>query len=119
MPSITGFISTSCEDCKSSLQHVNDLQFCRDLLNACELVKGQKTRISIIKSRIRQLEKGVLMKAKFSERDTRGMLFVDCSECDRGGNGTAVDKCASGWKHKKGRKGGCFMGTLLANLEVA
>ncbi len=59
------------------------------------------------------------MKAKFSGRDTRGHLFVDCSECNRGGNGAATDKCSSGWRYKKGRKGGCFMGTLLQNLEVA
>ena len=60
-----------------------------------------------------------MAKAKFSERDTRGMLSVDCSECERGGNGSDPDKCASGWKHKKGRRGACFMGTLLKGLEVA
>ena len=58
------------------------------------------------------------MKAKFSILDTRGKLFVDCSECDRGGNGSDADKCAAGWKYKKGKKGGCFMGTLLEGLEV-
>ncbi|MDA8428910.1 MAG: hypothetical protein M0T70_06600 [Geobacteraceae bacterium] len=59
------------------------------------------------------------MKAKYSERDSRGALFVDCSECERGGNGSDPDKCSSGWHHKKGRKGGCFMGALLKDLEVA
>jgi len=57
--------------------------------------------------------------AKFSERDTKGKLFVDCSECTRGGNGEDADKCSSGWRHKKGHKGGCFMGTLLDGLYVA
>jgi len=59
-----------------------------------------------------------MKKAKYSEKDNSGKLFVDCSECDRGGNGSAKDKCASGWRHKKGRKGGCFMGTLMDGLEV-
>lgn len=54
--------------------------------------------------------------AKYSQYDTRGKLFVDCSECDRGGNGTAEDKCASGWKHKKGNRGRCFMGELIEGL---
>jgi len=34
MPSITGYISTSVDDCRISLQHVTDLQFCRDLLTS-------------------------------------------------------------------------------------
>ncbi len=57
-------------------------------------------------------------KAKYSEKDTKGKLFVDCSECERGGNGSDKDKCSSGWRHTKGRKGGCFIGTLLAGLEI-
>lgn len=56
--------------------------------------------------------------ATFSERDTKGKLFIDCAECTRGGNGSDPDKCASGWKVKKGHKGGCFCGTLLSNLVV-
>lgn len=59
-----------------------------------------------------------MRKAKYSERDNKGKLFVDCAECERGGNGRDQDKCSSGWRHKKGGKGGCFMGTLLAGLEV-
>jgi len=58
------------------------------------------------------------MKAKYSKKDTRGALQVDCSECERGGNGSDKDKCSCGWKIKKGNKGGCFCGTLLSNLEV-
>lgn len=57
-------------------------------------------------------------KVKYSEKDTRGKLFVDCSECNRGGNGSDKDKCSSGWKVKKGRQGGCFLGVLLADLET-
>ncbi len=59
-----------------------------------------------------------MKKAKFSERDTRGKLMVDCSECTRGGNGEDADKCSSGARIKKGRKGGCFSGTLLPGLNV-
>ena len=59
-----------------------------------------------------------MKKAKYSEKDTKGKLFVDCSECERGGNGNDKDKCSSGWKVKKGNNGGCFMGDLLANLEI-
>ena len=59
-----------------------------------------------------------MKKAKYSERDTRGALFVDCAECNRGGNGNDPEKCSSGWKHKRGRKGGCFMGALIEGLEV-
>ncbi len=59
-----------------------------------------------------------MKKAKFSNRDDKGRLYVDCSECERGGNGSDIDKCASGWRTRKGRKGGCFSGTLMAGLEV-
>ena len=59
-----------------------------------------------------------MKKAKHSCKDTRGKLYVDCSECDRGGNGTATDKCSCGWKVKKAKQGGCFMGALLPGLEV-
>jgi hypothetical protein len=59
-----------------------------------------------------------MKKAKHSKKDTRGALYVDCSECDRGGNGTAVDKCSCGWKVKRPKNGGCFLGTLLPGLEV-
>jgi hypothetical protein len=57
-------------------------------------------------------------KAAHSMRDTRGHLFIDCSECERGGNGDAKDKCSCGWKVKKGKQGGCFIGTLMSGLEV-
>ena len=59
-----------------------------------------------------------MQKAKYSKPDTRGAVYVDCSECERGGNGTDKDKCACGWRVKKGGKGGCFLGTLLSTLEL-
>ena len=55
-------------------------------------------------------------KAKFSERDNRGKLSVDCIECVRGSKG---DKsCSAGWRIKKGHQGSCFNGELFSNLEV-
>ena len=59
-----------------------------------------------------------MKKAKYSTKDSRGALFVDCSECNRGAHGGDPEKCSSGWKHKKGNKGGCFIGTLVEGLEV-
>lgn len=57
------------------------------------------------------------MKAKHSTRDSRGVLFVACSECKRGGNGD--ESCSSGWKVKRGglEKGACFVGELLDKYE--
>ena len=55
--------------------------------------------------------------AKFSEFDTRGRLFVDCAECTRGGNGAETDKCAFGWRIKRGKNGGCYLGSLLPTLN--
>lgn len=54
--------------------------------------------------------------AKFSERDSRGNIFVDCIECVRGHHGDKT--CSAGFKHKKGNKGGCFLGDLLSNLTI-
>ncbi|RAV18855.1 hypothetical protein [Paenibacillus contaminans] len=51
------------------------------------------------------------MKPKYSKPDSRGKLFVDCSECKRGGKGDQT--CSSGWKIKTGKRGGCFIGELL------
>lgn len=55
--------------------------------------------------------------------DTRGQLYIDCAECNRGGNGLDVDKCSCGWKTKKAKRGGCFVGTLMdkykKDLELA
>ena len=56
--------------------------------------------------------------AKYSKIDTKGKLYVDCSECERGGNGSDKDKCSCGWKVKRGNHTGCFLGTLCAGLET-
>jgi len=56
--------------------------------------------------------------AKYSERDSRGHVFVDCSECTRGGNGGDKDKCSAGGNTKRGKRGGCFIGTLLPDLKL-
>jgi len=58
------------------------------------------------------------LKAKYSEKDNRGKVCVDCSECDRGGNGKDPDKCSAGWRHKKGRQGACFAGKLIDGLTI-
>ncbi|WP_199883664.1 hypothetical protein [Anaerosinus massiliensis] len=52
-----------------------------------------------------------------SFKDSRGHLWVACSECDRGGNGSANDKCSAGWKHKKFRGEGCFCGDLIEKFK--
>jgi hypothetical protein len=48
-----------------------------------------------------------------SSFDNKGNLNVACCECERGGNGSATDKCASGWKVKKWNFLGCYMGELM------
>ena len=55
------------------------------------------------------------MSPKYSIRDNRGQLLVDCSECDRGGNGD--QSCSCGWQVKTGKKGGCFCGVLLPKYD--
>jgi len=57
------------------------------------------------------------MKAKYSGMDTKGKVYIDCSECERGGNGSAVDKCSCGHNIKRGGKGMCFLGTLMERYE--
>ncbi|MBV5328519.1 MAG: hypothetical protein JZU65_12940 [Chlorobium sp.] len=59
MPSIPGYISTSCEDCRISLMHVTDIDWCRELLKECERLGRMKTRVTIVKRRIKQLEREV------------------------------------------------------------
>ena len=56
------------------------------------------------------------MKAKRSYLE-RGKPWTACCECDRGGNGSAKDKCASGWKCKKWNYLGCFMGDLMPKYD--
>ena len=58
-----------------------------------------------------------MIKAKHSFRDNKGMLRVACSECERGGNGSDVDKCSCGFKAKKFNGSGCFIGTLMEKYK--
>lgn len=51
----------------------------------------------------------------YSERDSKGRLYVDCTECQKGFNG--YKSCASGHRIQKGHTGGCFNGTLLTCYE--
>ena len=53
---------------------------------------------------------------KHSFYDKNGKLFVDCSECKRGGNG---DKsCGAGWTVKRGGHSGCFLGALRDGIPM-
>ena len=47
--------------------------------------------------------------------DTKGKLWIACSECDRGGNGSDKDKdkCSCGHKVRKFNGLGCFGGNLM------
>ena len=57
------------------------------------------------------------MKAKNSFKDNKPLLWVACSECERGGNGSDIDKCACGWKVKRFNGLGCFIGCLMNKYE--
>lgn len=57
-------------------------------------------------------------KAKYSKKDKQGRTIVDCSECERGGNGSDKDKCSCGWQTKRGRQGACYLGTLMKGLTI-
>jgi hypothetical protein len=46
----------------------------------------------------------------------KGVVYTDCAECDRGGNGTDKDKCSCGWRVKVGGRYGCYLGKLLPGL---
>lgn len=59
-----------------------------------------------------------MKKAKYSFKDNKGKLYIDCIECERGAKGNDKDKCSAGWRYKKGGHGGCFIGTLIEGLEV-
>lgn len=58
------------------------------------------------------------VKATHSKKDEQGRVLVDCSECERGGNGSAKDKCACGWQTTRGRQGACYVGTLMKGLTL-
>lgn len=59
-----------------------------------------------------------MKKAKYSRVDSRGLVYVDCSECNRGGNGSDEHKCACGWQVRRGGQGGCYLGTLRSGLTA-
>ena len=54
-----------------------------------------------------------------SEKDSRGMIYVDCSECRRGVNGD-IRTCSAGMKkkYKKPFLGGCFNGELMPEIKA-
>ena len=52
-----------------------------------------------------------------SFEDSRGHLWVACSECTRGGNGEDENKCSAGGRHKRFNGCGCFSGTLMPRYE--
>ena len=56
------------------------------------------------------------MKAKYSVMWTRNRLVVDCSECQRGGNGDGA--CPTGGHIKYGIRACCRDGKLLKGLEM-
>ncbi len=50
-------------------------------------------------------------------KNENGKLWVACSECDRGGNGKAKDKCSAGGYIKQWNKLGCFLGELITKKQ--
>jgi len=48
-----------------------------------------------------------------SFKDAKDILWVACSECERGGNGSDEDKCSCGGTCKKFKRTGCFSGGLM------
>jgi hypothetical protein len=63
-------------------------------------------------------ERGIAMKQKdaASFYDKDGRLYVDCAQCERGGNGTDTDRCSAGWQTKRTGYGGCFAGVLMTGI---
>lgn len=55
--------------------------------------------------------------AKHSFKDTRGVLWVACSECERGANGSADCACGAN-AGKRFRNLGCLLGKLLPDLKL-
>lgn len=51
-----------------------------------------------------------------SFKDTRGHLWVACSECERGENGKEND-CSCGQNVKRFNQRGCFSGKLLEKFK--
>lgn len=53
-------------------------------------------------------------KKPHSYTDAKGLRFTACCECDRGGNGNAVDKCSCGWRVKRWNGLGCYLGSPIS-----
>jgi len=49
--------------------------------------------------------------------DSRGKFYVDCAECNRGGNGSSDEKCSCGHRITKVQRGGCFIGELMGKYK--
>jgi hypothetical protein len=60
-----------------------------------------------------------LSKKVASFYDNKGKLYVDCTECERGHNGSDEDKCSAGWRFKKSHMGGCFIGTVMPDIDLS
>lgn len=56
MQTVTNLISTSLDDCKTSLTHITDLSLLRQLQTACTN-KGLASRAKLAERRIKQLKK--------------------------------------------------------------
>ena len=58
----------------------------------------------------------IIKNAKFSEADFRGSITIDCIECERGYKGSDPNKCAAGYKYKRGGRGSCF--SFYKNIRI-
>lgn len=59
------------------------------------------------------------MKKVASFYDNKGKLYVDCTECERGNNGSDDDKCSAGFRIKKPEMGGCFIGDIIPTIDLS
>ncbi len=94
-----------------SIDDVIDLIKDEKLEGALQLVERTSTNN-------KNKKRAAMKQAKYSSKDSRGSVWVDCTECNRGVNGKDVDKCSAGHKHKIGGRGGCFIGKLIDGLEI-
>lgn len=62
MPKIENYLNTSVDDCRTSLNFISDLEFLRQLLEACEQ-RGHTSRARVVRSRIRKVERCLDMSA--------------------------------------------------------
>lgn len=64
MPTIKNLINTSVDDCKSSLEHITDLDFLQELHGAVLSLGGHPSRLRIVAARIRKVKMGMDTTAK-------------------------------------------------------